>query len=53
MENVLLGNDGVFKLCDFGSVTNKTWMKVENADMRYEIQEDVDKNTTPMYRAPE
>jgi serine/threonine protein kinase len=51
MENMLLSESGVFKLCDYGSVTTEKWE--DPAVMRDAIQEDIEENTTPMYRAPE
>lgn len=52
LENVLIGNDGDLKVCDFGSCTKNIFTSVtkENRDS---IQEDIDMNTTPNYRAPE
>ena len=51
-ENLLLGNDGRFKLTDFGSITTRKIQKIDS-DNRYEIEEDINKNTTPTIRAPE
>ncbi len=55
IENLLVDNDGRIKLCDFGSATTKTYRPDETwtARMRNEMEEEVEKNTTPMYRAPE
>ncbi|KAL6897351.1 hypothetical protein ACP4OV_007047 [Aristida adscensionis] len=51
-ENVLLGADGAWKLCDFGSVS--TNHKCFNKPEEMGIEEDnIRKHTTPAYRAPE
>lgn len=52
IENVLLGDDGTYKLCDFGSVSSiiNPPANVEEFQL---IQDDIMKNTTPQYRAPE
>lgn len=55
LENFLIGNDGLVKLCDFGSTTNQqiipdnSW----NAQKRASLEDQMAKYTTPMYRAPE
>lgn len=51
IENVL-NNGTTWKLCDFGSAT-KTIYQIENESMRKLVNEDITKNTTPNYRAPE
>lgn len=51
-ENVLLGNDGNFKLVDFGSIMTQPILKI-NKTNRELIQIDIEKNTTPTIRAPE
>ncbi|KAH6789691.1 Protein kinase superfamily protein [Perilla frutescens var. frutescens] len=51
-ENLLLGPDGLWKLCDFGSTStnHKRFEKPEEMG----IEEDtIRKHTTPAYRAPE
>lgn len=53
MENVLLNNQGKFKLCDFGSVSSRKILKFEDNSMRSQTIEEMEENTTPMYRAPE
>ncbi|KAJ0262014.1 Protein kinase superfamily protein [Hirschfeldia incana] len=51
-ENLLLSSDGVWKLCDFGSVS--TNHKVFERAEEMGIEEDnIRKHTTPAYRAPE
>ena len=52
LENILLGENGKFKLCDFGSISTKH-VKQVNSSNRYELTEDIESNTTPPYRAPE
>lgn len=52
IENVLIGDDGTFKLCDFGSVSNPI-MPPKNIEEFQIVQDDIMKNTTPQYRAPE
>eukprot|EP00731_Ephydatia_muelleri_P018322 Em0011g362a len=55
VENLLLSADGTIKLCDFGSATTKrihpdhSWTQIQ----RGLAEEEINKNTTPMYRAPE
>ena len=55
IENLLLTSDGVVKLCDFGSATARMhfpgldW----SASQRGLLEEEMAKNTTPMYRSPE
>eukprot|EP00743_Colponemidia_sp_Colp-15_P008072 GILK01008747.1.p1 GENE.GILK01008747.1~~GILK01008747.1.p1 ORF type:complete len:1674 (+),score=303.81 GILK01008747.1:56-5077(+) len=52
LENVLLGGDGLYKLCDFGSCT--TVSKVYETHDEMDIyEEEIEKNTTLAYRAPE
>ena len=54
IENVLIGNDGNYKLCDFGSCSNKVldFGVISPSDYGH-YQDELEKNTTPMYRPPE
>lgn len=53
IENVLLGDDNKWKICDFGSCTTKLFnMQLMMRD-KEAIREEIEKVTTPMYRAPE
>lgn len=51
-ENILLGPDGLWKLCDFGSTTtnHKRFEKPEEMGIE---EDNIRKHTTPAYRAPE
>ncbi|KAL8622464.1 hypothetical protein ACOMHN_034129 [Nucella lapillus] len=55
VENLLLSDQGSLKLCDFGSATTDThypdssWSAIQ----RSLVEDELTKNTTPMYRAPE
>lgn len=55
IENLLLNSKGIIKLCDFGSATttslypDDSWTALQRSMAEDEIQ----RNTTPMYRAPE
>lgn len=55
IENFLIGTDGMLKLCDFGSATKEThepdltW----TTQQRNNLEEYLQKFTTPMYRSPE
>ncbi|CAN6232261.1 unnamed protein product [Urochloa humidicola] len=51
-ENVLLGFDGAWKICDFGSTStnHKCFNKPEDMGIEEDI---IRKHTTPAYRAPE
>ncbi|MBA0852221.1 hypothetical protein Goshw_002663 [Gossypium schwendimanii] len=51
-ENILLGSDGLWKLCDFGSTStnHKRFEKPEEMGIE---EDNIRKHTTPAYRAPE
>ncbi|KAK2998699.1 hypothetical protein RJ639_024251 [Escallonia herrerae] len=51
-ENLLLGSDGLWKLCDFGSVStnHKRFEKPEEMGIE---EDNIRKHTTPAYRSPE
>lgn len=51
-ENILLGADGIWKLCDFGSTStnHKCFGKPEEMGIE---EDNIRKHTTPAYRAPE
>ncbi|CAM6097684.1 unnamed protein product [Calypogeia fissa] len=51
-ENVLMGGDGTWKLCDFGS-TSTNHKRFEKADEMGLEEDIIRKHTTPAYRAPE
>jgi cyclin G-associated kinase len=55
IENLLFTSDGFIKLCDFGSATTEIWRPDDdwNALKRSLLEEEMQKHTTPMYRAPE
>lgn len=52
IENVLISDNGDFKLCDFGSAS-PVLRPPRNSDEFAILQNDVLKNTTPQYRSPE
>lgn len=55
IENLLLSAKGTIKLCDFGSSTTKSYKPDSywTAIQRSLIEDEMCKNTTPMYRPPE
>ncbi|XP_061490080.1 cyclin-G-associated kinase isoform X3 [Rhineura floridana] len=55
IENMLMGNQGTIKLCDFGSATTIAHYPDYNwsAQKRATVEEEITRNTTPMYRTPE
>jgi serine/threonine protein kinase len=54
IENVIVGEDGMFKLCDFGSCTTRTidFATINKAEYA-NLKEEMEAVTTPMYRPPE
>ncbi|XP_039275916.1 cyclin-G-associated kinase [Nilaparvata lugens] len=55
IENLLLGTDGNLKLCDFGSATTQIFQPDNSwsAQQRAMLEDEMNRCTTPMYRAPE
>ncbi|NP_001016350.2 cyclin-G-associated kinase [Xenopus tropicalis] len=55
VENLLVSNQGTVKLCDFGSSTTIAHYPDYNwtAQQRATVEDEVTRNTTPMYRTPE
>ncbi|XP_022934741.1 probable serine/threonine-protein kinase DDB_G0276461 isoform X1 [Cucurbita moschata] len=51
-ENLLLGSDGLWKLCDFGS-TSTNHKRFEKPEEMGVEEDNIRKYTTPAYRAPE
>ncbi|OVA20876.1 Protein kinase domain [Macleaya cordata] len=51
-ENLLLGPDGAWKLCDFGS-TSTNHKRFERPEEMGIEEDNIRKHTTPAYRAPE
>ncbi|KAF8403892.1 hypothetical protein HHK36_011998 [Tetracentron sinense] len=51
-ENLLLGSDGMWKLCDFGS-TSTNHKRFERPEEMGIEEDTIRKHTTPVYRAPE
>eukprot|EP01039_Chlorochromonas_danica_P000800 gene800-868_t len=52
LENVLFGPDGKVRLCDFGSCVESP-IYLRNITEREQADEIIQRETTPMYRAPE
>ncbi|SCU90887.1 LAMI_0E03972g1_1 [Lachancea mirantina] len=52
IENVLISEDDIFKVCDFGSVCGIIRPPKTQQELQY-VQHDILKNTTAQYRAPE
>ncbi|KXN75032.1 kinase-like protein [Conidiobolus coronatus NRRL 28638] len=55
VENVLISKERKFKLCDFGSCTTRIVPPRTQLTMQqiHSLEEDIQKNTTLQYRAPE
>ncbi|XP_075787421.1 cyclin-G-associated kinase isoform X4 [Pelodiscus sinensis] len=55
VENMLISNQGTIKLCDFGSATTIAYYPDYSwtAQKRAIVEEEITRNTTPMYRTPE
>ncbi|NXD44396.1 GAK kinase, partial [Copsychus sechellarum] len=55
VENLLISNQGTIKLCDFGSATTIAYYPDYSwsAQKRALVEEEITRNTTPMYRTPE
>ncbi|XP_063311580.1 cyclin-G-associated kinase isoform X2 [Pelobates fuscus] len=55
VENLLVSNQGTVKLCDFGSATTIAHYPDYNwtAQKRAIVEDEITRNTTPMYRTPE
>ncbi|XP_015705044.1 cyclin-G-associated kinase [Coturnix japonica] len=55
VENLLISNQGTIKLCDFGSATTVSYYPDYSwsAQKRALVEEEITRNTTPMYRTPE
>ena len=51
-ENLLVSQDGIVKLCDFGSATTKIY-QITKPDEINQATDDIERNTTQNYRAPE
>ncbi|XP_057496577.1 uncharacterized protein LOC130781386 isoform X2 [Actinidia eriantha] len=51
-ENVLLGSDGLWKLCDYGS-TSTNHKRFERPEEMGIEEDNIRKHTTPAYRSPE
>uniref|UniRef100_A0A1I7YGM0 Cyclin-G-associated kinase n=1 Tax=Steinernema glaseri TaxID=37863 RepID=A0A1I7YGM0_9BILA len=55
IENLLFDSSGHVKLCDFGSATTEVHFVDDSwsALRRSQVEEEMQRHTTPMYRAPE
>ncbi|CAI4064536.1 hypothetical protein SKDZ_09G0760 [Saccharomyces kudriavzevii ZP591] len=52
IENVLISHDGLYKVCDFGSVSGVIRPPRNSQEFNY-VQHDILTNTTAQYRSPE
>ena len=52
MFNVVLGNDGKWKLLNLGNSTTKFYNSVQPED-RFQIDQEIERTTQQLYRAPE
>jgi serine/threonine protein kinase len=52
LENFLFGSDGKIRMCDFGSCLESP-VHLRNVAEREKAEERIQKETTPIYRAPE
>jgi len=52
VENILIGSDGSYKLCDFGSATQRAYQCASQREVA-RATEDIERHTTLAYRAPE
>ena len=48
-----MGSDGMWKICDLGSCTTQQYNSELIKSNKLEIMEEIEKMTTPLYRAPE
>ncbi|CAG2116429.1 unnamed protein product, partial [Medioppia subpectinata] len=55
IENILFDNNGIVKLCDFGSATSDSYLPDLNWTpiQRSLLEDEMCRHTTPMYRPPE
>ncbi|XP_054162058.1 cyclin-G-associated kinase-like isoform X2 [Oppia nitens] len=55
IENILFDNNGIIKLCDFGSATTDSFLPDLNWTpiQRSLLEDEMSRHTTPMYRPPE
>lgn len=54
VENVLVSDDGIYKLCDYGSATTVDTVDSILSQGRIEVlEDDISTQTTLQYRAPE
>lgn len=53
IENILKGENSKWTICDFGSSTVRQTTGALSVDEKQSIMEEIEKVTTPIYRAPE